>query len=391
MTALHHYLGRPAVDPATPEQQAAHGAASTGVAGWRGEATEAATRDSAASSSQRPPSASAAVTAAWAAIPVRGSATASARKTRPVGVPGDEPARRRGVVAEPDPVRVAPVARDRHPHLGTATGLDPPLLEGAGAGALDDDVGRGQQPPEPGQPVGRGQVEGDVLLAVVQDLEEAARVTPGAVGPGRRLDLDDPGAVHQQQAAAEGPGPEALRSTTSGGRSSGGPSPIRWWTTRSATAGGRSGTADRAKPKGTPAATTSSTDRVATASATADHASSGSAASPSQAGTEATSSGRPRFTASQPSAAVSSRVPPPQLVVPWRDQPASAARSARRASGSSTGAVEVQVDDPVDGLRRGHQRRAAGTAGERGQPARHPGVHGATVPTSGDLAEALVA
>ncbi len=86
--------------------------------------------------------------------------------------------------------------------------------------------------------------------------------------------------------------------------------------------------ADTARPSTAALATRSFLARRPTRSATS--------VPPNQAGSSSTSSVRGIATASQPSAAGSSSVDPPQLRRPWRDNPATAARSPSRARASNS-------------------------------------------------------
>ncbi len=115
---------------------------------------------------------------------------------------------------------------------------------------------------------------------------------------------------------------------------------------------GASGRAPTGRPSKAARASRSPTARSRTAAAITDQVASvaglGSAVAPivpasssSHAGTSSTSLTRASETASQPSRPASSRVAPPQLVVPCRVSPASAARSVNKANGSTRTSVPM--------------------------------------------------
>ena len=109
-----------------------------------------------------------------------GAGSTARRRPRPPGRPRPRRRRRR----PPGRRRaVPPVPGDRQPHLRPSRRARrrSPLPQRPGPGALDHDVRGREQAAQLGQPVGRGQVEGDRGLAVVEQVEE-----PGVVAPARR-------------------------------------------------------------------------------------------------------------------------------------------------------------------------------------------------------------
>ena len=129
--------------------------------------------------------------------------------------PGHEARGRGGVVAERHPLGARarpPVPGDREPEAGPVgsevVGGEPELGQGAGPRRLDHDVGRAEQIPQR-IPSPRGRhVERHRPLPAVEAVVEQRRAAAGAVGPGRRLDLDHVGSRGGQQAGAHRPGPQ---------------------------------------------------------------------------------------------------------------------------------------------------------------------------------------
>src|SRR5205085_7455750 len=103
----------------------------------------------------------------------------------------------------------ASVRRDRQPHawplLQQLGRVDAELLEGAGTRSLDDDVRLEEYG---AQPIRLGEVDRTELLAGVHSLEERRRPPAGAVGTGRRFDLDHAHTRVAEEPRAQRSGPQ---------------------------------------------------------------------------------------------------------------------------------------------------------------------------------------
>ena len=131
-------------------------------------------------------------------------------------VPGHEPARRGGVVAEGDPLaaRLTAVAGDRHPHLRPGASRAAPRRRcptGAGPGVGSPRSRRRPRRAGAGswaRPWLDGRSRATDAFPRFSRVEEARVVAPGPVGATVGLHLDHPGPVERQEVAAQRAGPQ---------------------------------------------------------------------------------------------------------------------------------------------------------------------------------------
>ncbi|MEZ5166969.1 MAG: hypothetical protein R2695_10950 [Acidimicrobiales bacterium] len=131
-----------------------------------------------------------------------------------LGLVDPSTARHRGVVAEPHPVRPPPgsaVGGDRQPR-GTGgrhlRGHDAELVHHPRTRRLHHQVGRSDQRPQQAATLTIGQVDGDALLAVVEQVVERRGAAPRPVGATVALDLHHPGPRGAEQRGGERAGPQ---------------------------------------------------------------------------------------------------------------------------------------------------------------------------------------